>query len=238
MQPTWPSLTVVCRLATTTYRRLKATGVWDGIVDKKKNQAYTNSGTPHTGRPEKPPGGCLNCGSPNHWLDQCPQPKDQARIDANRKKYFETHPRARGSRGGGRRRRNGNSNSNSGNTAQANTVTNTVTTPTNTSSLPKHISAENGVPLILNKQGNYVIDQKRYTNFINQAVAALGGGTPAPKPPQAAPTPRTASANVSVTDNSQKHVKFSDEQVAQAAKIRSAFKNSNPYSGAGTLLTD
>ena len=70
VQPVWPSLTVVCRLATVTYRRLKANGVWDGIVDRKSNQAFVGT------RPEKPPDGCFNCGG-DHWLDKCPRPIDQ-----------------------------------------------------------------------------------------------------------------------------------------------------------------
>ena len=50
IQPVWPSLTVVCRLATATYHRLKANGTWDGIVDKKKNKAYLGSPSSTTPR--------------------------------------------------------------------------------------------------------------------------------------------------------------------------------------------
>ena len=53
-------------------------------------------------------GSCWNCGGSGHLLPECSQDKDQTRIDANRKKFFENmrqnrgNNTGRGARGGGR----------------------------------------------------------------------------------------------------------------------------------------
>ena len=106
---------------------------------------------------------------------------------------------------------------------------------------PKHISAEDGTPLILNRKGNYVLDQKRWDKLSDKLIAALATESKVPAP-AADPSTQTsgqggglgASANVSAagSQNGQRHVTFSDQKSDDETTklIRSAFKN------AGTLF--
>ena len=170
---------MVCNLATVTYRCLKVNGIWDGIVESKKNKAFVRLPPPRS-RPDKPPEGCFNCGE-NHWLDQCPKPIDQAKVDAKRREYRTKHPRRHG-KVGKHRQNNG-----SGSTqTQAN-----VKLPAQPTSdpKPKHISGEDGPPLILNRKGNYVLDQKRWDKLSEMlATLAKESKVPAPAAPPSSST--------------------------------------------------
>ena len=148
---------------------MKANGVWDGVVERKKNQAFIGT------RPEKPPDGCFNCGG-DHWLDKCPKPLDQARVDAKRRAYRTSHPRRQG-KGGKRRQGNGNRSTQQ----QANVTSPSAPAQPTSAPKPKHISAEDGTPLILNRKGNYVLDQKRWDKLSDKLVTlATESKVPAP----------------------------------------------------------
>ena len=100
-------------------------------------------------------------------------PFHQQRFDANRKKFYEQFPNTRGKGGRSSRSR--------GHTArpQANANANAVTPPatSTTTPKPKYISGEDGIPMVLNKLGNYVVDQKRYKTLITNVVKSIPEAT-------------------------------------------------------------
>jgi uncharacterized membrane protein YgcG len=50
---------------------------------------------------------CFNCGSQDHTLKQCPEPKDELRIKKNKKAFWDARDASTGGRGGGRGRGRG-----------------------------------------------------------------------------------------------------------------------------------
>ena len=156
--PVWPKPSVVLTLATNTYKRLKHTGEWDGLV--KKSQAHLRAPIPNPGshNANNPQAGtdasstdisCWNCGGAHH-LNDCPKPRDQAKIDAARQR-FRALRRSRGK--------------------------------------PKHKTGPDGKPLVLNKNGYYVLDQRKWREM-------------QPQPAQESTSSNTSSptANVAVAD--------------------------------------
>ena len=92
-----------------------------------------------SGTGTRPKGKCFNCGG-DHLLPQCTQPRDEAKIKAARDAFAANRPPRTG-RTGGRP----------------------------PSGSPKHKMGKGGRPLILNKQGAYVTDTKRWKALKDKA---------------------------------------------------------------------
>lgn len=128
--PKWPTIQQLTSLATNTYSRLKHSNAWD-VPDAAKAKALVSSSsdpTPQSSKP-RPKYKCFNCGSEDHLLSDCPKPKDQAKIESNKKSFSDGKRRAPGK--GGKPRK------------------------------PKTSTGKDGTPMVLNKKGTYVMDQKK-----------------------------------------------------------------------------
>ena len=96
-------------VAETHYERLVRKGDWAKHIKggKKKDAAFHADGGAKDGNKPQFKGDCFNCGG-KHLLSDCPKPKDQAKIDANKAKFLEAK-RARGAApGNGNTPANGN----------------------------------------------------------------------------------------------------------------------------------
>ena len=127
VQPSWPSITKVINLATTTHRRLKATGVWDEMT-RKRGKACALMPNPNSKGATTYAVLCWNCGKPHHLKD-CKLPIDQAKVDKARAAFRS-------------KRKNSTSNKTNGK--------------------PRFKSGSDGKPLVLNKKGACVLDQKKW----------------------------------------------------------------------------
>ena len=172
----WPPLKSICLFALAMYRRLKAAGIWDSTVGGRTG-AYLSqprlpsSGTSCTLTPRRPGTSsrpftisdieCWNCGEKGHGVDDCKKPRNEQRIQAARKKYFDAK----------RQRRSGGSG----------------TTRRSSGQPPKRKVGQNGYPMILNKNGAYVVDQKLLKTLRND----IRGDQPSEgaKPPPTALAP-------------------------------------------------
>lgn len=79
----YPKVSDILSFATTRYRALYATGEWNGVKTKANETSFTAGLTAATTTK-----GCFNCGG-NHALQNCPQPKDESRISANKKQFWD-----------------------------------------------------------------------------------------------------------------------------------------------------
>lgn len=129
--PRWPDFRSVNSLATATYARLKADGQWDVPEDtKKKSSGGYVAGAPGHSKPKptgpgpRGSGKCFNCGSRDHYLPDCPKPRDEDKIAKNRQAYSKSTPKHGGKH-------------------------------------PRRKLGPGGKPMILNKNGAYVLDQKK-----------------------------------------------------------------------------
>ena len=170
----WPSLESITQLALNTYHRLSSTGAWVKGSAPAGFTALTS---------EWKPGSCFNCGG-SHGLPDCPEPINQATVDANKKAladYRKLHPKKTGpgrgnssGRGSGRGRGHGRSGSGRGSSGK-----------------PHCKLASDGKPLKLNAAGNYVLDQKKWHAMqTEQAIAKVtallsSAGTAPPATPAA-----------------------------------------------------
>ncbi len=147
IEPQWPSIGELLNMASNSYRRLKSAGKWDKYTSKKGSyfSGQLPAMTPRTPgntpqRKPKPGQRCWNCGSDKHLLPDCPKPRDENKIDANRKKFLE---------------------------GKKSTRRPFKSKPKGTSSPPSTkmgmtAVSSDGKPLILNKNGVYVLDQKAW----------------------------------------------------------------------------
>jgi hypothetical protein len=190
-RPDWPSVSQLLLLAVNMYQRLKASGIWAG---GKTGAAFpAETAPPQANRPRKPR--CWNCGD-EHLLKDCPKPHDQAKIDAARKRFLNWR-RSRGQRTG------------KPNANQAN------------GKPPKYTTSSDGKPMILNRNGAYVLDQKKY-KALRETLASSSS------PPSATSVPSSTSSDPAAPDASpQAHVAITepDEVSARADAIRSALRN-------------
>ena len=214
VQPRWPPVTDVCRLATTIYKRLKTQGTWDGLVGTKKNGAYYSGG--QSGSSNSLNKTCWNCGSPDHTFDKanpnkCTKPFNKQRYDANKKKFYDQRPSNRGNGGRGRSQQ---SQGNQGRNPQAHSNAVNSTESTTETALPHHKTSEDGLPLILNKNNVYVVDQKKYKAL----VARFKGTIPAEDKTPSANVAQSSETTTDTTDDTP-HVTF------QSDKIRSALRH-------------
>ena len=162
--PIWPQPGKILTLGLNTHKRLKATGVWDGMV-KKSRAMIANNPAPapavHNDNSEPPAApqanysqektlNCWNCGG-NHHLKDCTKPRNEAKIEEARRK-FQSFRRNRGK--------------------------------------PKYKSGQDGKPMVLNKNGLHVLDQKKWKalklSLQGGQAAEAGSGIAAPADPQAA----------------------------------------------------
>ena len=119
--PVWPTVQHTTNLASSMYSRLKNKGDWVADVKQKKNVYPGFKDTkPPSSRPKRT---CWNCGE-DHMLNDCPKPRDEARIKKAVEKFRAENPRRNNRRG------------------------------------PKHKNGPDGRPLVKNKKGVYVLDQK------------------------------------------------------------------------------
>ena len=188
-RPEYPSVSDLLTLALTSYRRLDQSQVWAARVrahharsNKRGTTQSANNATSSTSRSSSTGGGssgyerhCWNCGSTNHVVTECDKPRNQSKIDAERKKWLA----AKKSKGD---------------------------TP------EKKTDPDTGRPMILNKNGLYVLDQKAWKALQGDAAE---GSTPA--------TSGEASASPSVNLASSSETIVYDVE-DQASKIRSALK--------------
>ena len=135
--PEWPTVSQLTSLATKTYHRLLTLNQWIAPVAPS---ALVGS----VPTPSRPRGKCFNCGG-DHLLPACTEPRDEVKIKAARDAFAATKTRPPGGRSGpsGGRFPGRGGGGGSGRP-------------------PKRTTAKGGKPMILNKQGVYVLDQKRW----------------------------------------------------------------------------
>ncbi len=88
------------KLAIYHYKDYSRSGKWEGMGHQANNQAFFGMATERR---------CFNCGDKNHSVNSCPLPKNEAKINAAKDKFFkkpedknDTGGRGRGGRGRGR----------------------------------------------------------------------------------------------------------------------------------------
>ena len=108
-QPEWPTVTQTLNQASRTYLRLVQTDQWD-TAKKPRSSAFvaqptTSTGSGSTSRPSRPlPAGlkCFNCEREGCSLTSCPQPRDEAKIQRNRRAFMDAKRQRDLARGGSR----------------------------------------------------------------------------------------------------------------------------------------
>ena len=128
LPPAWPSISQIISLAITTHKRLVSTGDWNA----SRSRAHTALMNEIK---------CWNCGG-SHHLKDCTQPRNQARIDANRGCYRASRPSQL-------------SQPRSGNGQRS-------TNRTRGLSRPRQRQGPDGRPQVLNRNGVCVLDQRRW----------------------------------------------------------------------------
>ena len=174
-QPTWPSHDELTKLATATYGRIKETGHWD-VPASRKARSYpvlgsTQGRKPGPLTPTTYTRSCWSCGSADHMCNDCPKPRDEARIQQALKQFRSSRPPRKGpptNRGAPNRGPN----------------------PQNRPPF-KRID---GRAMKLNKKGAYVLDQRevrdqRNKDTLTLAMAALGHSDLTPTSPEPVTTP-------------------------------------------------
>lgn len=88
--PNWNPIPQTLNLASSTYRRLKLSGEWD--IPKKRSAAFVaDAGTEPTAKRQK----CWNCDQTGHVVSDCPEPPNQAKIEKNKKLYYDARRQER-----------------------------------------------------------------------------------------------------------------------------------------------
>jgi hypothetical protein len=179
-RPKWPTVGQLTSLATNIYTRLNQNGEWvkpsGGKASAFQFIKPTGQTQPGRGDPQRsrPPFRCFNCGSEAHGLPDCDKPRNEDKIAANRARMAAATAGRGGSgrgRGRGGRGRGGRG------------------------SRPPYKSNPEGRPMVLNKKGAYVLDQKKVkkTQALETLVRALTNST------SAAPSAHVAAASDSST---------------------------------------
>ena len=182
-RPKWPSISAILTLATNSYRRMKVTKQWDVATTGNGTQAGL-TGTPKPGPhprtqlqqdpfPGKKQYKCFNCDKVGCNPRICKAPRDEAKIERNRKAFMDaksrkTDPKKNSQKQGKQR---------------------------------AYKTSPDGTPLKLNKKGDYVVDM-RAKHIAMKAVAATKAAltstahdaSSAPSAPTATPTPPPAPA--------------------------------------------
>ena len=179
--PVFPSHQEITRLASCTYSRLKTSGEWDVPESKRKKSYLTTSRSSRRSQNHTPPAAltsnrtssfemeCFNCKQKGHGVGDCPRPLNQNVIDKNRQAYFKKKKERQGN--------TFNSGSRSNNTQ------------------PPRRTTVDGKPMIMNKNGVYVLDQsKKKHQETRAALQALSNWLPA----TSGTVPATSSSNPSV----------------------------------------
>ena len=89
-KPLWPTVEGTLLQAERVYQRLVTEGAWCVSASKKRAALNVRESTPS----DKPPGNlalrtCWNCGKQGCSVQVCKKPKDQNKIEANRKKFLK-----------------------------------------------------------------------------------------------------------------------------------------------------
>ena len=137
--PKWPHPEKIFRLAVCQYHRLCKCQVWNVSKDHKTSAFRTEH--QHPGK--KLPAGrsCFNCGSPDHYVGDCPKPKDSDRI-------AKARAALNSSRNNGKNPRSGKSKSSSN------------PPPPTVPAGFRLIKQSDGKPYKLNKKNEWVLDVK------------------------------------------------------------------------------
>jgi hypothetical protein len=193
-RPQWPPVSAVLNLATNTYRRLKASGVWDGATRGKNKSSFTatSSGagarTPAPSSRPQVPRKCWNCGGTDHMMQTCPKPKDNAKIQEARKRFMSS----RGSRTGG------------------------GSAPSKPSG-SGYVATDDIKPTKLNKNGELVIDQKAYKLQREAALKASTQTSPTVSNSIVAPTAAVATSTGPTTSSG-------PTSILRASQVRSRLR--------------
>ena len=190
--PEYPTIAELTTMASNKYQRLLADNLWNvpkksaafPAVDGALTQSNRNQKRKSHGSDEpRPKRRCFGCGREDHTLPECKNPGPQAEIDKRKKAYQEEAQALKKANRG-----------KSGNT----------TTPDAPKSQGPTKDAK-GRPMKLNKNGVYVVDQKRVqfaqdVDTITQAFNAISANTEPkqtgsgsdPNPTASSPTPDPA----------------------------------------------
>ena len=186
-QPEWPEHKELMRLATTTYNRLKMSGVWD-LHSRAKSKAYLfGDPTPTSSSSGNPDGyKCWNCGSTQHMADDCDRPRNEAVYSKNRD-IFQSQRRGQRPR----RKFNGRQQPPNGGRGGRQPFNNARRQPRQAR------DRATGRPLNNNRNGVYMLDQRELRNQ-RRLGAALQARVARPEvqpsaPPAPAPTALTTS---------------------------------------------
>ena len=181
--PVWPTHQSIINLATRNYHRLKATGEWDVPANRKSKSYLTSIDMAVELAPNTPLAmlqqqndrmskiECWNCGRKGHGVNDCPEPRNQAKIDRARQAF--------------RNRRNG-----------PNPSRPPSQNPNRRSNRPPpRYKKQNGMHMVLNRNGVYVLDQHRLA-LERRAAPPDARARPSPAAPQRQRGPRAPQANV------------------------------------------
>ena len=191
-RPRWPDVETTLRLASAAHQRLR---VKSWATTKKNRQSALNV-------TERPTRKCDNCGSTDHVVTDCPKPRDEQRMAANKKKrddawqaWKRANPRP-GTSGNnsGNRRNQGRGGQRSANLAE------------DKPERQRRVN-DDGVPQVLNVNNKWVPDTKKIneareaerlralTSLIKDVSTASGTPPASPGAPEPAPATSTAAVD-------------------------------------------
>ena len=142
------------------------------MTGSAKAAAFTAHDRTTSSSVPRPKRRCFGCGKDTHLLPDCPEPRDETRIAKNRAAFQKANPYPR-----------------SGSTTGSNRG-------------PQHKTSSDGRPLIRNKLGAYVLDQKQIRKEKEAAdlLTKLSESSSESVAPQSV-TPSQPSANIATTQS-------------------------------------
>ena len=95
IMPTTSTITAeeLLRIASGSYRLKVETGQWSGYATKGKETAFFQGKPGENSNNKTKKIVCWNCGTEGHTLQQCPKPRNDQRVVANRALYRKSHPK-------------------------------------------------------------------------------------------------------------------------------------------------
>ena len=203
MTPKTKPLEVILVSAESKYLRLVKSGTWNVSANSPAANFTPTGGGPPSGGASRLKRSCFNCGDPDHMANNCPKPRDDAKVAAakaayeEKKKHFKSSTNNKGGQSSGNR---------SG----------------------KPSKSFHGIPTTTNKNGETILDQKKWNSKrverdkqvaahllkVFKAQTATNAANPVPDPaaapaPAPAPTPAPAPAPTAAKAVT-KELKYSD----------------------------